>query len=170
MGTCDNVVSYTKNLTVPKPGEDWMRILLGVLNFFFFGVGTMIAGCMMDDVAHILIGVCQLLLPFVGWLWSIIWGSKYYPWLSCYQWSSSRYYALLVSLVAVAFCFSRLPLGPGCSPDDYRQVEEISQSYSPGLMPRRCTFSISNKNIAQVEPNTYIEEPLPAINLFRRDG
>ena len=53
-----------------------MQIVLGVVNFLFFGVGTMIAAVVSPDrdLADFLIGVMQLLIPFIGWLWSLVWG------------------------------------------------------------------------------------------------
>ena len=123
MGACDEFISHTTSLTVPKPHEGWMRILLGILNLFFFGVGTIIAGCLVNDVAHMLIGVCQLLIPFVGWIWSIVWGSKYIM---------SRFVAMVLSCASLGispppfFGVSAPFLFPLCSPHDHQQVDGIS--------------------------------------------
>ena len=115
MGVCDNVLSHTKSLTVPKPSSDAMRIILGIVNFFFFGVGTMIAGCLVDDVSHMIIGLCQLLIPFVGWLWSIVWGGEYLISVSLF---------LVAPRVSVCLIFRVCP--SVCSTHDYRQVESVS--------------------------------------------
>ena len=63
-----------KITTKNTPGKGAVAIICGILNFFLFGVGTIIAGCLDKDKVDILIGVIQLLLPLVGWIWSIIWG------------------------------------------------------------------------------------------------
>lgn len=74
MGVCDEALSKTTGLQTPSGLDRTMQIVLGVLNCFFFGVGVIIAGCLANDMADVLIGVAQLLLPFVGWVWAIIWG------------------------------------------------------------------------------------------------
>lgn len=33
-----------------------------------------VLGALKNDTPDILIGVFQLLIPFVGWIWAIIWG------------------------------------------------------------------------------------------------
>lgn len=71
--TCDEAVNKTANLTVPRPERN-LQIVLGIVNLFFFGIGTIIAGFMTNSMADVLIGVGQLLIPFVGWLWSVVWG------------------------------------------------------------------------------------------------
>ena len=71
---CDDAFSKSKNLTVPKTDSRGMDIVLGVVNLIFFGIGTIIAGILSNDMADIVIGVCQLFIPFVGWVWSVIWG------------------------------------------------------------------------------------------------
>ena len=122
MGACDEFISHTTNLTVPKPHQGWMRILLGILNLFFFGVGTIIAGCLVNDVAHMLIGVCQLLIPFVGWIWSIVWGSK------CIMRRSSLWpHRVLLRYLTTPLFSACLPpfLTHGCSPHDHQQIDGI---------------------------------------------
>lgn len=69
----NEIVNRTKTFTVPKP-DNPVACILGVVNFIFFGVGTIIAGILVNNMADVVIGVCQLLIPFVGWVWSIIWG------------------------------------------------------------------------------------------------
>lgn len=71
---CSEALSRTTGLQVPSGPDRTWQIVLGVINCFFFGVGVMIAGCMDNNMADVLIGVAQLLIPFVGWLWAIIWG------------------------------------------------------------------------------------------------
>lgn len=31
-------------------------------------------GCVENDTTDIIIGLCQLLIPFAGWLWALVWG------------------------------------------------------------------------------------------------
>ena len=38
------------------------------------GIGTMIGGCMTNNMADVVIGCGQLFIPFVGWVWSWVWG------------------------------------------------------------------------------------------------
>jgi hypothetical protein len=38
------------------------------------GVGVIIAGVVEEKTADIVIGILQLLVPFLGWLWAVIWG------------------------------------------------------------------------------------------------
>jgi hypothetical protein len=45
-----------------------------LVNFLFFGIGTIVAGFIAYDLSDVLIGLGQLFIPFVGWLWSIAWG------------------------------------------------------------------------------------------------
>ncbi|EGC34932.1 hypothetical protein DICPUDRAFT_55483 [Dictyostelium purpureum] len=55
--------------------EKNVMIICGILDFFLFGIGTIILGALDDcNIWCVLIGVLQLCLPFVGWFWSIIWG------------------------------------------------------------------------------------------------
>jgi hypothetical protein len=70
--TCEK----TKTLTTPEFGSDMRsaEICLGITNCILFGFGTMIGGFMTADFPDILIGLLQLFVPFVGWLWSILWG------------------------------------------------------------------------------------------------
>ena len=62
-----------KGLEVPKPKRN-AQIGCGILNCFFFGVGTIIAGILENNLPDVAIGVMQLCIPFVGWIWSICWG------------------------------------------------------------------------------------------------
>mmetsp|Transcript_16588 Transcript_16588/g.30002 ORF Transcript_16588/g.30002 Transcript_16588/m.30002 type:complete len:91 (+) Transcript_16588:115-387(+) len=71
---CEEAITKTTSITTPKCSERNFEIAFGVINLFFFGIGTIIAGFMANDLADVLIGCCQLLVPFVGWLWSIVWG------------------------------------------------------------------------------------------------
>jgi len=73
---CNEAISKTTNLTVPNVQSRGLEVCLGITNCFFFGIGTIIAGFMANDLADVLIGVGQLFIPFVGWIWSIVWGVK----------------------------------------------------------------------------------------------
>ena len=74
MGVCEEACSKTTNLTVPAVEPRGAKICLGIVNCFFFGIGTIIAGFMANDLADVLIGFGQLFIPFLGWIWSIMWG------------------------------------------------------------------------------------------------
>jgi len=63
----------TTGLQVPKPERN-AAICLGIVNFIFFGCGTIVGGIMTNEMADVVIGLCQLFIPFVGWIWSIVWG------------------------------------------------------------------------------------------------
>ncbi len=71
---CEEAATKTTSITTPKCAERGWEIGLGIVNLFFWGIGTMIAGFMANDLADVLIGCGQLFIPFVGWLWSIAWG------------------------------------------------------------------------------------------------
>ncbi|CAB9507050.1 expressed unknown protein [Seminavis robusta] len=62
-----------KSFTVPKPERN-AQILCGICNCFFFGIGTIVAGIIENNLPDVAIGVLQLCVPFVGWVWSVIWG------------------------------------------------------------------------------------------------
>ena len=64
----------TKGLIVPKAGDRTAQIICGICNCFLFGVGTIIAGALDNCLPDVAIGLLQLFVPFVGWIWSIIWG------------------------------------------------------------------------------------------------
>uniref|UniRef100_A0A3B0N5Y7 Transmembrane protein n=1 Tax=Theileria annulata TaxID=5874 RepID=A0A3B0N5Y7_THEAN len=59
---------------VPTDGSPVMVYALGVLNFILFGFGTAISGMINGCTEDIAIGFMQFILPFVGWVWSVIWG------------------------------------------------------------------------------------------------
>lgn len=73
---CDEIIDHTKNLKTPPVKNDMtgLFIFLAILNCFFFGWGVIIAGAMNGDMADVCIGLMQLLIPFVGWIWAIVWG------------------------------------------------------------------------------------------------
>lgn len=71
---CEEAINKTTSVTTPKCESREWEIGLGICNCFFWGIGTMIAGFMANDLADVLIGVGQLFIPFVGWIWAIIWG------------------------------------------------------------------------------------------------
>ncbi|OEH78340.1 transmembrane protein [Cyclospora cayetanensis] len=69
MSVCDSILNRLKSLEVPTPpsaNDKTLYLILGVLNCFLFGVGMIIIGVMTADNANLLIGVLQLVLPFVG--------------------------------------------------------------------------------------------------------
>ncbi|GAM29025.1 hypothetical protein SAMD00019534_122010, partial [Acytostelium subglobosum LB1] len=70
MGAADNFLPSA----IPSLEKNVM-IICGILDFFLFGIGTIILGVLDNcNVWCVIIGVLQLCLPFVGWFWSIIWG------------------------------------------------------------------------------------------------
>jgi len=74
---CDNILNKIKNFDVPKPSsssEKTLYLILGIVNIFIFGLGMIIIGALRNDTADLIIGVLQLVLPFVGWVWALIWG------------------------------------------------------------------------------------------------
>eukprot|EP01053_Blabericola_migrator_P006955 Blabericola_migrator_1__6954@NODE_3523_length_1708_cov_117_929311_g2188_i0_p1_GENE_NODE_3523_length_1708_cov_117_929311_g2188_i0NODE_3523_length_1708_cov_117_929311_g2188_i0_p1_ORF_typecomplete_len155_score8_52Spec3/PF15795_5/0_0056_NODE_3523_length_1708_cov_117_929311_g2188_i05881052 len=68
------LVDRTKHFRVPTHGRPFVRVLLGLLNCVFFGVGMIISGALREDPVDVLIGALQLCLPFIGWCWAVIWG------------------------------------------------------------------------------------------------
>lgn len=71
---CEEAVNKTTSASTPQLENRGWEIGLGICNCIFFGIGTMIAGFIANDLADVLIGCGQLFIPFVGWIWSIIWG------------------------------------------------------------------------------------------------
>jgi hypothetical protein len=67
------IIDHTKSLKTPD-GDKAVIIVCGVLNLFLFGIGTIIAGAMSNNLADVIIGILQLVIPFVGWIWSVVWG------------------------------------------------------------------------------------------------
>jgi hypothetical protein len=52
-----------------------VALISGLLNFYLFGLGTIILGLLSDiDLWQTFIGVLQMFIPILGWIWSIIWG------------------------------------------------------------------------------------------------
>merc|ERR1712065_98862 len=72
MGGGGEIISRTTGLQTPGSGA--IGIVCGIVNLILFGIGTIIAGAVESNVADIIIGVLQLLIPFVGWIWSVVWG------------------------------------------------------------------------------------------------
>uniref|UniRef100_A0A7S1CGI7 Transmembrane protein n=1 Tax=Bicosoecida sp. CB-2014 TaxID=1486930 RepID=A0A7S1CGI7_9STRA len=64
-----------KAASPPKPpGGEAGAVVFAIINCVFFGVGSIIVGILGGpDWIVVLIGLLQLLLPFVGWVWSVIW-------------------------------------------------------------------------------------------------
>lgn len=63
-----------KTIDVPVLEPESLQITLGVLNCIIFGLGVLIAGIVKEDRGDIIIGLLQMLLPFLGWIWAIVWG------------------------------------------------------------------------------------------------
>ncbi|EAN31922.1 putative integral membrane protein [Theileria parva strain Muguga] len=59
---------------VPTTGSPAKVYTLGVLNFLLFGFGTAISGITNGCTEDIIIGIMQFIIPFLGWIWSVIWG------------------------------------------------------------------------------------------------
>ena len=74
MGLIQETWEKIKKLQTPTVDKRGLEICLGITNCLLFGVGTIIAGLLANNLADVLIGVGQLCLPFVGWVWSIGWG------------------------------------------------------------------------------------------------
>ena len=72
MGLGDDFVLHIT--TCKTPADGIVSIVCGIVNCILFGIGTIIAAIIDFNVADILIGVLQLVIPFVGWIWSIVWG------------------------------------------------------------------------------------------------
>lgn len=97
MGVCEDVLARTKNMEVsyrpilgwvcvchygvcvlcqvPSQGDKCLLIILGILQFPLPGVGMIIHGIIYQDWANLCIGLMQLFIPFVGWLWGWLWGA-----------------------------------------------------------------------------------------------
>ena len=74
MGLLQETWKKIKTFSTPKVEERGLEIALGITNCIFFGVGTIIAGLLANSLSDVLIGIGQLCLPFVGWIWSVVWG------------------------------------------------------------------------------------------------
>lgn len=74
-GVLQRVGQKSSDFEVPVVGKGGvLQFLLGLLNCIVFGVGVLVAGIINGDMADVLIGVLQLVLPFVGWIWALMWG------------------------------------------------------------------------------------------------
>mmetsp|Transcript_5440 Transcript_5440/g.16222 ORF Transcript_5440/g.16222 Transcript_5440/m.16222 type:complete len:93 (-) Transcript_5440:74-352(-) len=61
--------------TPPLTGKGrGVKLGLGILNIFLPGVGTIVAGILDSDTIDIVIGLLQVFVPIVGWIWGIVWG------------------------------------------------------------------------------------------------
>ena len=72
MGLGDDMIGRITGLKTP--GSGMLGVVCGILNFLLYGFGTIIAGAADNNMADVIIGVLQLVLPFIGWIWSILWG------------------------------------------------------------------------------------------------
>ncbi|CDO62541.1 conserved Plasmodium protein, unknown function [Plasmodium reichenowi] len=69
-----NIMDRILNLEVPESGNNSVNIILGVVNIFFFGIGMIILGIINKDIDDLIIGILQLLVPLIGWIWAVFWG------------------------------------------------------------------------------------------------
>ncbi|SOV73919.1 conserved Plasmodium protein, unknown function [Plasmodium sp. gorilla clade G3] len=69
-----NIMDRIMNLEVPESGNNSINIILGVVNIFFFGIGMIILGIINKDIDDLIIGILQLLVPLIGWIWAVFWG------------------------------------------------------------------------------------------------
>lgn len=77
-GGLKELIRRVESLEVPRPPspkENLLYVLLGVLNCLFFGIGMIIIGFLQADTNNIMVGVLQLLIPFAGWIWAVVWGA-----------------------------------------------------------------------------------------------
>lgn len=60
--------------TVERTPWGIVALVLGIIGLG--GVGTIIAGAVSKEnlVRDIVIGILQLIIPFVGWIWGLVWG------------------------------------------------------------------------------------------------
>ncbi|KJP89681.1 hypothetical protein AK88_00641 [Plasmodium fragile] len=69
-----NIIDKIMNLEVPENGNASLNIIFGVVNIFFFGIGMVILGIINKDMDDLIIGILQLLVPLIGWIWAVFWG------------------------------------------------------------------------------------------------
>ncbi|CAA9987950.1 conserved Plasmodium protein, unknown function [Plasmodium knowlesi strain H] len=69
-----NIIDKIMNLEVPENGNSSVNIIFGVINIFFFGIGMIILGIINKDMDDLIIGILQLLVPLIGWIWAVFWG------------------------------------------------------------------------------------------------
>ena len=74
MGLIDEVKARTREMKVPIVSSSMAQVLLGVVNCLFFGFGVIIAGIMNNSLPDVVIGLLQLFVPVLGWMWAIFWG------------------------------------------------------------------------------------------------
>ncbi|SBS83078.1 conserved Plasmodium protein, unknown function [Plasmodium ovale] len=69
-----HIIDKIMNLEVPENGNSSLNIIFGVINIFFFGIGMIILGIINKDIDDLIIGILQLLVPLIGWIWAVFWG------------------------------------------------------------------------------------------------
>ncbi|SCL99027.1 conserved Plasmodium protein, unknown function [Plasmodium chabaudi chabaudi] len=77
------LVDKIRNMEVPENGNSSINVMLGVVNIFFFGFGMIAIGILNKDPDDLIIGILQLLVPLVGWIWAILWVSLEKPIQEC---------------------------------------------------------------------------------------
>lgn len=57
-----------------------MAFIIIIINVFWPGLGTAISGCVGTKTsgATILLGILQMFLLFIGWIWGIVWSVNLY--------------------------------------------------------------------------------------------
>ncbi len=60
--------------TVERNPWGIVALVLGIVGLG--GVGTIIAGVIAKDnlVRDVIVGILQLVIPIVGWIWGLVWG------------------------------------------------------------------------------------------------
>jgi hypothetical protein len=65
------------NIRVPDGLRRDLHVLLGMINLYFFGYGTALAGLLQhNSLTNSVIGMFQFFFPASRSLWSILWGIK----------------------------------------------------------------------------------------------
>lgn len=70
----EGLVARIIGLQVPVVQPEILQLAMAILNLFFFGVGVIVCGALNNDLIDVVIGILQLVIPFVGWAWSVLWG------------------------------------------------------------------------------------------------
>ncbi|CAM9819256.1 unnamed protein product [Ascophyllum nodosum] len=70
------LASFLKTMVNPPQMPKRTSVVLGVVNCFLPGVGTMVIGAITYRIETLLVGALQLFttVVLIGWAWSIMWG------------------------------------------------------------------------------------------------